>query len=109
MSYILLIFAAFFNAVMDTLAHHYSTSVFKNKDQEFWNPNVSWKFAKFLPYTKYRVDAWHLSKSMMIFSMCFAIVFYKVVFYNCWIDFILLGCTWNVVFNYSYDVILKDA
>jgi hypothetical protein len=105
MSYIFLAIAAIFNAIMDTLTHHFSTSVFKNKNEEFWNPNVSWKFATFFPYTKYRVDAWHLAKSAMIVNICLAIVSFN----GNWWEFFILGLLWNFSFNIFYNKILRNA
>jgi hypothetical protein len=35
--------AGFFNAIMDTLFTHYSSSVFRNLNPLFWNPEVSWQ------------------------------------------------------------------
>lgn len=96
---IFLILAAVCNALMDTLSHHYSSSIFKYKNPQFWNPNVSWQYAKFLPFTKYRVDAWHLAKSAMIIFLCFAIDF-------SWKG-LILGILWNLTFNCFYNKILK--
>jgi hypothetical protein len=102
-SYLLLALASICNSIMDTLTHHFSQSIFRNKNEEFWNPNVSWKFAFYLPYTKYKVDAWHLLKSAMIIFICLAIVFGNKL--NI-IDFILLGTLWNIVFNIFYNHLL---
>ena len=94
---IFLILAAACNALMDTLQHHFSTSIFKSKDEKFWNPNVSWQYVTFLPYTKYRADAWHLAKSSMIIFLCFAIDF-------SWKG-LILGILWNLTFNTFYNKI----
>lgn len=69
--------SALASAVVDTLSHHYSTSVFSRFNPLFWNPELSWrnkykngdhtagpKF--FLSTTLFVVftDAWHLFKSV---------------------------------------------
>ena len=94
---IFLILAAACNALMDTLQHHFSTSIFKSKDEKFWNPNVSWQYVNFFPYTKYRADAWHLAKSAMIIFLCFAIDFS--------LKGLILGILWNLTFNTFYNKI----
>lgn len=102
-SYIFLALASVCNAVMDTLTHHFSQSIFRNRNGDFWNPNVSWQYVNFLPYTRYRADAWHLLKSAMIIFICLAIVFADNL--NI-IDFVLLGTIWNIVFNLFYNHLL---
>ena len=102
-SYLFLILASIMNSVMDTLAHHFSTSIFRNKNESFWNPNISWKYAKYIPLTNYKVDAWHIFKSLMIIFICLAIVYSRGL--NL-IDFIFLGIIWNFTFSLFYDKIL---
>jgi hypothetical protein len=102
-SYIFLALASVCNATMDTLTHHFNYSIFKNKKEEFWNPNESWKYVNFLPFTKYRADAWHLLKSSMIVFMCASICFANnFTIY----DFICLGILWNLTFNLFYNHLL---
>jgi hypothetical protein len=36
------VIAAISIATMDTLSHHFSTSIFKNEDKQFWDPSISW-------------------------------------------------------------------
>lgn len=104
MNFLFIVLAAFFNAVSDTLSHHFYTSIFSKKNPKWWDPNISWNYVKFLPFTKYRPDAWHLSKSAMIFCICAAAVspgiFHPVI------DYALLGIVWILVFNLFYDKIL---
>jgi hypothetical protein len=104
LTYIFLILAASCNAIMDTLQHHFSTSIFKNKNPKFWNPNVSWQFVNFLPFTKYRADAWHLAKSVMVINICISIVFFN----GYWWEFFIFGTVWNLTFNLFYNKILKN-
>ena len=121
-SYILVIVAAFSNAVMDTLIHHHSTSIFKNYKTGFFADGleVSWK-NKYVDGdpTKGRTklfwkinmpvqftDAWHFSKSFMIVSLIAAIVLYNPLF-GIWIDFFAIGFIWNMTFSFFYNVILR--
>jgi len=106
LSITLLILAAFFKAVADTLQHHYDISVFNKLDGRWWNPEVSWKYVKFIPLTKYRLDAWHLANSLMIVSfICFGL--FHESHYKWWIELIAGGILFNVVFGLFYDKILK--
>ena len=102
-SYILLALASICNAIMDTLAHHYSSSKFQNLNDKFWNPNISWQYAHYLPFTNYKIDAWHLFKSAMIVFMCASICFANS--FNI-LDFICLGILWNIIFNLFYNHLL---
>jgi len=98
---ILLFLAAFFNAVMDkteTVISFYS-SRFKKLNPKFWCKPISAN-KDFAPYTKYRVDAWHLSKSLMIICLCVAISD------NIW-QFLIYGFIWNLTFNLMYNKALK--
>ena len=68
------------NSVMDTLAHHYSSSKFSDKtNQLWWNPSISWrnkykdgdpkKGPKFFGSTTFLVfttDAWHFYKWILL-------------------------------------------
>lgn len=102
----LLLLSAIFKAVSDTLQHHYSTSIFKNLNPGWWNPAVSWQKVKLIPFTSYRPDAWHLSNSFMI--VCFVLfgTLYGQLF-NWWIDTIILGAVWILMFNLFYDKVLR--
>jgi len=112
--------AAFFNAVMDTLAHHYYTSIFNDKkyDRQFYNPALS-DHSYIIPNTKYKCDAWHLSKSSMIIcqatsNCCIFVVGVQLIpETSIWIIgldvsvlMIVLGFIWNGVFNLFYNKVL---
>lgn len=117
---ILLLFvalAAFFNSVMDALENeNYFESIFKAWSQKFWYKRESWKFAKRL--LSYKVDGWHLSKSIMIaiiMTGCWlqALVFKKAIVQTgqLWVDVLLSviisGIAWNVVFRIFYHKIFR--
>jgi hypothetical protein len=121
-SYLLVILAAFCNAVMDTLIHHHDTSVFKNYKTGFFADalTVSWKnkyidgepikghkkLFWFINVPDTFTDGWHFCKSTMIVALILAIVLYNPLF-GIWIDFIALGFAWNATFNFFYNVILR--
>lgn len=103
------------SAIIDTISYHYYTSIFtKYNKPEFWNPEVSWT-TSYIKYTKYKPDAWHLFKSLMIVLMCLSGVIGIVVgaklgvlmFYWYIGGFISSGLIWNVVFNILFNKILK--
>lgn len=95
--YILL--AVFFNSVMDKTKDtiQFNNSVFKELNPKFWN-DEAWQ-GKFLPFTKYKLNAWHISKSLMVFFFCASI---SDSFY----EFVAYGIIWNVVFDLFYEDIL---
>jgi hypothetical protein len=99
MSLVFIILAAICKAVADTLSHHFHTSVFRYMGK-LWNPEVSWKIAKRIPFTKYPVDAWHIANSLMI------IFFLLAVFGFSWMV-IVGGIVFNLAFNTFYNKILR--
>lgn len=114
-------YAAKSNAIMDTLSHHFRTSIFEGRNDQYWNPEISWK-NKYVDgnVLKGRVkwnilgyefnkhpsflDGWHFHKSLMMVCICGAIATYKSVGWQ-WdiISFLLYGTIWNSVFSYYYD------
>ena len=129
---ILIIIIAICNAIMNTISHHYSTSIFTTYyyrfPARFWDPYYSWrnkyiggdprngrvkwfwKINKPVQIT----DAWHLFKTIMIVSMILAIVLglnLPEIFNNQWLNIgiwtLLLGTIWNITFSLFYNVILR--
>lgn len=103
---LLISLAAIFKALADTLQHHFDTSVFSKLNQKFWNPVVSCDHAKFIPFTKYRMDAWHIANSGMITAFIVAVVFATPVKYW-WLSIIICGIIFNLVFNLFYNQIFR--
>jgi hypothetical protein len=100
--------AAFSKAVADTLNHHFDTSVFKKLNARFWNPAVSSTAAKFLPFTKFRWDAWHIANTLMIDSFIASIaVQLPFVWYYKLAGFLASGLIFIVDFNEFYNHILR--
>lgn len=94
---------AFFNACMDTLENeNFHESIFKNWDQRFWYKRESWKYVpKILGY---RPDAWHLSKTCMVFSLAGSII--SAIQHppgaSWWVVLINIGLIWNLTFYLVY-------
>jgi len=102
MSILFVIVASFFNAIMDWVGDsvHFNGSIFKNRNPNFWNKDVSWNHAK--KVFGYKFDAWHLSKSMMIVLLVFAICTHFTPIYKWWADIFILGFAWNISFDIFY-------
>ena len=96
---ILLAFAALFNSIMDKCETviSFNSSVFKKFNPSFWCKAISAN-KPLLKFTHYRVDAWHLSKSMMVICVCAAMS--DNVY-----QFVILGIVWNVIFNTLYKAL----
>lgn len=107
LTYIFIALAAACNALMDKVETtiSFNTSIFKRLNIAFWCKAISAHNVKFIPFTKYRADAWHLSKSTMIIFWCLAIIFYHTFIPV--IDFIVMGIVYNLTFNLFYNYIFK--
>ena len=122
-------FAAICNSIMDTLTHHFGSSVFKELDPIFWNALLSGnnKYINGIPslgrrYTtilgikiiipSFFSDAWHPFKSAMIIFLAIALVNYRpsTVFeniqyakeYNQCLDIAIFGLSCNLTFSFFY-------
>lgn len=112
--------ASICNAIMDTLSHHFSTSIFKKLNPTFWNAEISWK-NKYIgrnpenglksifryPMQIFYSDAWHLFKSCMIIFLGLSAVI-SLTSPNEWYwDLFLFGWFWNITFSIFYNKILR--
>ena len=119
---ILIVLAAFFNSVMDMIKHHWHDSKFAKINNNFlWNffSRYGWQ-NKYIggDYKNGRkrlwgikihpafLDAWHLSKSLMIICFILAIVIYKPIVHPV-LDFVMFGLLFNFTFTLFYDIILR--
>lgn len=102
-----ILLAAIFKAVADTLQHHFDTSVFRNLNPKFWNPVVSCDYVGFLPFTKYRPDAWHLANSGMIICFIPAASINDLLINSWLINVAALGVIFNLTFNLFYNKVLR--
>lgn len=122
---IFIIIAAIFNALMDKVETtiQFNTSIFSKKNKLFWSKVDSANNNGFFIGTKYRVDAWHLSKSFALILLFIAMVTYRPFFYTidlmqlitpstivnfiiCAIlDIVITGIIWNYIFDLFYHKI----
>jgi len=103
--YILWFMAAVLNAVMDRTGDSvaFNKSIFNHLNPKFWSKEVSWQFANKLPFTKFKLDAWHIAKSLMVICLAASLLLDGIK----WWEFPILGIVWNVTFNTFYNHILK--
>ena len=117
--------AAFCNAVMDVLAFKFKSSVFKDKDEDWWNPAKSWrnkyknkmvsngpKFPGSTTVFSFVTDAWHLfqflSNSFLALSVVVGIhSFNNLTLLQLLIAFIALKMIWGVIFEMFYGYLLR--
>lgn len=101
-SLILIFLAAFFNAVMDKTKDtiQYNSSQFRGLNPYFWDDSM-W-MGKFVPFTRYKFNAWHVSKSLMLFCLLAVPFFYKPILGK--LDYLLFGIEWILVFNLFYNL-----
>lgn len=79
-------------ATADTIEHHPDTSIFNNT---WWL-----KEGKLIPYTKYKLDGWHIANSIMVaifLSMIFIRVDKPILVFG--ISIILYILTFNLFYN----------
>jgi len=118
MSLAILIVAGIMKGIMDTLQFHYDKSfASKFKNQQWWNPKLSWKnkykdrgdsfivnlFEKIdNTFFVFVTDAWHLSQSIMITAMIMAIVLYQPITPYILLDILILRVSFGIGFKLSY-------
>lgn len=104
LSEILLILAALFKAVADTVDHHFDSSIFRRLEPSFWDRDISSDKAKRI--FGYKIDAWHITQSIMIVCMILAAIFHEQKLW--WpFELIIAGTAWNLCFNLFYNKILR--
>lgn len=101
---ILLAIAAIFKAVADTVDHHFDTSVFRRLNADFWDRDFSSDRAKRI--FNYKLDAWHLAQSGMIVCMIAAVALHQEKL-EWWLEVLIGGAGWNLIFNTFYNKILR--
>jgi len=95
---LLIIIAAIAKAAADTVHHHPRTMIFKGK---FWK---LWPHEKYIPFTKYPLDGWHVCNSIMILSL---IVYGIFPGFRWFIDIPAAGVLWILVFNLFYNKLFQ--
>jgi len=103
--YVFIALAAFFNACMDAWENepNFNESIFRHWNQRFWLKEISWQYARKI--FSYKIDAWHLAKSLMVICFAIALCFdYRGAWY---IIVINCGVVWNFSFWLYYHKIFK--
>lgn len=114
--FLCLYFAGLCEAAMDTLAHHYEQSIFKNMNPNYWNPTISgknkWKNGDrnqgerfFLSSTLLVgfTEGWHLFKmgrTLLLFASIAAL--------SNWIIALLMMGLFKGVFTLYYKTFRED-
>lgn len=111
---ILIALAALFNAVMDSLETEisFNASRFSTYDKNFWCKPFAANARGFIPFTRYRLDAWHIAKSLMLFHLITGIALAPWIlppvtgelYLDVPIVTAALGFLWIGVFNFFYRV-----
>ena len=122
-----MLIAGALNAIMDKIAFTFKSSIFKDLNPRFWDVKQSWKnqwkwplqpytswyyfglyeprYKENFPYSNtflvWAVDAWHLSKALML-----GIVLYNPIF-STLIDLIVYYIAFTISFTYFYEYILN--
>ena len=100
LSLLFIALAAILNSMMDTIENErFGKSIFYKLDERFWYKRVSWKYC--MKFGSYPIDAWHLSKSLMIICFALAVAFAPGWWWG-W-TVISSGIVWNVIFNLFYN------
>lgn len=115
---VLVVGAGICNAVMDTLKHHYEASIFNKYNENFWNPEKSWKnkwgwdYNKGKPKPKYwgsttflvfTTDAWHLFQFLQLKCIFGALSLWTNISPYGIVDFIILHLVYTVIFEWFYS------
>lgn len=104
--YLVAFVAALFNAAMDKLKDHFSSSIWWAKNEHFWNPLYSWRGKKILGMVW---DAWHISKTAWLYIMFFDmwLVSYLDVKLYLWEVPLLYALGHGGGFNLGYNILFK--
>lgn len=113
-----------FDALMDTCSDHFSVSIFKNLNPNYWSKSVSWTnkyidnnpskgLKKWWIFNKPTclTDAWHLFKTLKeIFNgAAITCAIYPDTDVVTWlITFVLVGIARDIIFVVLYDYALKQ-
>jgi len=113
---ILLIIAGVSEGVMDTLAHHFNTSIFNGLNPKFWNPTISggnkWKNGlkengeKFLFSSTLLVmftEAWHVFKfirTMTLFGGSFLFIYNSSIVFGLLIPIIVFKLSFSISYYF---------
>jgi hypothetical protein len=97
-------FAAICKALVDTLDHHFDTSIFRDKSRRYWDPNVIQKTSGQI--FGYPLDVWHITNSLQL-AAWLALPFFYHPWKAWYIDYSIGGMTFIIVFNLFYNKIFR--
>ena len=83
---------------MVALKEHFSTSIFRDLEPRFWNPNM---------VTAKRVNAHFLLKTTMIILLFFAAFYYETIADNVPLDNFVFGTGWLVSLKLTSELLQK--
>ena len=108
----LLIISGISKAIQDTLMFHFETSVFKNTNPNFWDPNKSWQNKYLISNNKFiswlfqnplvsLTDGWHLFGLIRNFTMFASI---PVISGNWWLFLLypIFTGTFHIFFTWIF-------
>jgi len=117
---VVLIIGAVSNAVMDKIRFHYSSSIFKNFSDDWWNPSNSWRNKwkngnpeegeRFWGSSRWFVrftDAWHFFQGVMFTCFFISIVLYERLV-HWFVDFCILYIVFTSIFYIFYTYIFSS-
>lgn len=119
---ILVALAGMFKGFADTLLHHFSTSIFKDKNPYKWNPYESWR-AKYKNGDPLQGEAFPLSTTLLvaltdwwhrfdlarIMLMCLAIGVATQLEWNLWLTSLCSIGVFLLSFNITYYLSYKKS
>lgn len=92
--------------VAETLDDHFDFSIFKKLNPNFWDKNKAWKLKYFTWIPDAFTDAWHIFKTIALFSGAFGYVYVRHSELEPWQIICALCYFYNWAFTLFYDVIL---
>lgn len=112
----LVIILAVLQAVQETLNDRFNKSIFRNLDEYFWNPKLSWrnKYVEGNPLKGRKKLIWNINRPVQI-SDAFHIIktiqvtLLAVLASSSIREFILLGIIFNIVFGIGYHWMRRDS
>jgi hypothetical protein len=91
-------------SVMDSIENeHILDTYFAKLNKSFWSKRDSWN--KAIRIGGYKLDAWHLVKSLSIILIVLAIIYSKPMTEYKWLDLLVYGYYYNITFNGFYNCI----
>ncbi len=103
-SYIFIVLAAIIDAILDTWKDHFSVSIFKDFNPNFWNPQISWNKVPTILGT--HIDSWHLLKFALLGAIFFAVQFSEKNIIKWWANILIYFVIWYIFFELFYSHIL---